>query len=242
MAPCLQTLRIVTVEGASEGLGAAFQQMVALVDEAKPASQAALYGSVPFPSASSRRERNLVLVLESMIGAVIGKNGVNARSITEGSGAKIHIETRAEKEARLAEEDSEEGRGADERQVVIIGSAEQQFQAQQRLYELLVADDRHKATLAQKNGRPARKGPRRMKVHFPVAVSALGSVIGKGGTKIEEIATNSGAKLNLLRWTDEKPDDDVVVEIFGVFEETQAAQNLIRQVVLERLLRQMGPQ
>lgn len=225
--------------GPAEGLALAFEQILSRVEDSKPSSQATLYGSVPFPSASSRRERNIILVLESMIGAVIGKGGINARTITEGSGAKIHIETRAEKEVRIAEEEGEESRGADERQVVIIGTAEQQFQAQRRVYELLMADDRSKSAQAQKDGRGSRRAPRRMKVHYPVSVAALGSVIGKGGAKIEEIASNSGAKLNLLRWTDEKPDDDVVVEIFGVLEETQAAQNLIRQVILERLLRQI---
>mmetsp|Transcript_29345 Transcript_29345/g.76920 ORF Transcript_29345/g.76920 Transcript_29345/m.76920 type:complete len:377 (+) Transcript_29345:207-1337(+) len=242
MTPGPETLRIVTVEGDSGALSKALEMVLGKVEEVRKPSRASVYGAMAFPSASSRRERNTVLVLESMIGAVIGKGGINARSITEGSGAKIHIETRAEKETREAEaEADEDSGGSDERHVIIMGNAEQQFNAQQRLYELLLAEDRRKAAQARKEGRPPKRNPRRMKVHYPVAVASLGSVIGKGGSKIEEIAKSSGAKLDLIRWEDEKEDDDVMVEIFGVFEEAQAAQNLIRQVLLERALRDIEP-
>lgn len=53
------------------------------------------------------RESNIVFVPETLVGAVIGKGGAHARSITENSGAKIHIETRTEKETRVAEDEDE---------------------------------------------------------------------------------------------------------------------------------------
>eukprot|EP00041_Stephanoeca_diplocostata_P031877 m.1003480 g.1003480 ORF g.1003480 m.1003480 type:complete len:454 (-) comp24044_c0_seq7:1129-2490(-) len=194
-------------------------------------STAALYGSGAFPILGGRGERNIVLVLETMIGAVIGKGGENARGITEVSNAKIHIETREEKEQRAQEEGAsleESGaRKSDERQIVVMGNPDAQFKAQQHIYQLLVRED-------QKHN---LQRVRRMKVHFPVPSNMLGRVIGKGGAKIKELSAQSGARLDLLRTGNEQDGEETPVEIFGNFQEVQAAQNLIRQIVFEHRIR-----
>jgi hypothetical protein len=93
----------------------------------------------------------------------------------------------------------------DERHVIVMGTPEQQFKAQYRIHELMLSDDalREGAHRSASGGVAAgiggfpgagagAGGPRRMKVHFHVPVNVLGSVIGKGGVKINEIATTSG--------------------------------------------------
>lgn len=241
MYPGPQTLRIITVDGSSPILGKALQAVMERLQtlddgsrEHAGDSQAALYSGAfpvlgPTTGRGSRQEKNIVLVPENMVGVIIGRGGSNSRAIADDSGAKIHVESREEKETRIADEDPEESNG-DVRHVIVMGTTEQQFKAQRRIYDLLSSEEQRREV----------QGPYRMKVHFPVAVAVLGSVIGKGGAKIQEISVTAGAKLNLLRWTDEKPDDDVVIEIIGVFEETQAAQNLIRQVVFDARLRNAG--
>lgn len=244
MVPGPETLRIITVEGTSLALLAAFKLLVSVVEKIMIESTTAELYAGAFPSlggsAVTDRERNIVLVPEALIGAVIGKGGSHAQTIAEKSGARIHIETRAEKEVRVAEEDEEEDDAAapSERYVIVIGTPEQQFKAQHRIYELMAADDARRGEGGRGGGGGGR-GPRRIKIHFHVPVSVLGSVIGKGGSKINEIATISGAKLNLIRWDDERPDDDVVVEIIGTFTAVQAAQNFIRQVVLDKQVREL---
>jgi len=244
--PGPETLRIVTVEGSAVGLCEAQKLVVGkLLTVRKSIEQAsgsrrqssggsansssALYGASAFPLLGGRSERNIVLVLESMIGSVIGRQGVHAKEITKVSNAKIHIETRDEKETRQEDDDDEES-GADERQIVVMGNPDCQFKAQQQIYLRLQDEDR------KNNNRKER----RMKVHFPVQSTMLGRVIGKGGAKIKELAATSGARLKLLRYEDEQEDDDTIVEIFGSFQEAQAAQNLIRQIAFEHRIRDMS--
>jgi len=239
--PGPETLRIVTVKGTAVGLCAAQKLIVdkllavsKSIDLAKgvPSStdnSSALYGSSAFPLLGGRSERNIVLVLESMIGSVIGRGGIYAKEIFKASNAKIHIETKDEKAQRQEEEGVEENT-ADERQVIVMGNPDCQFKAQQMIYSRLVDED------ARQNNRKER----RMKVHFPVQSTMLGRVIGKGGSKIKELATTSGARLKLLRYEDERPEDDTLVEIFGNFQEVQAAQNLIRQIAFEHRIRDLS--
>ena len=60
-----------------------------------------IFGASAFPIlGGGRSERNMVMVLESMVGAIIGKAGANAKEITKLSGCKLHIETRDEKADR----------------------------------------------------------------------------------------------------------------------------------------------
>jgi len=243
--PGPETLRIVTVEGSAVGLCAAQKLIVdkllsvsKSIDLAKGVApvqadnNSMLYGSSAFPLLGGRSERNIVLVLESMIGAVIGRGGIYAKEITKVSNAKIHIETKDEKAQRQEEEGVEEN-AADERQVIVMGNPDCQFKAQQMVYQRLVDED------SRQNNRKER----RMKVHFPVQSTMLGRVIGKGGSKIKELAATSGARLKLLRYEDERPEDDTLVEIFGNFQEVQAAQNLIRQIAFEHRIRDLsGPE
>lgn len=235
--PGPETLRVVNVEGPAVGLCEAQKLIVKkLISVQKSIDQSnngrrttsGVYGASAFPLLGGRSERNTVLVLESMIGAVIGREGINAKEISKVSKAKLHIETRDEKEQRVADE-GDEG-GSDERHIFVMGNPDCQFTAQQMIYERLVDEDR-------KNN---NRRERRLKVHFPVQSSMLGRVIGKRGTKIKELATNSGARLKLLRYEDEQEDDDTIIEIFGNFQEAQAAQNLIRQIVFEHRIRYMS--
>ena len=225
--PGPETLRIVTVEGSAVGLCEAQKLVVGkLLNVRKSIEQAsgsrrqsssknansgsALYGASAFPLLGGRSERNIVLVLESMIGSVIGRQGVHAKEITKVSNAKIHIETRDEKETRQEDEADEES-GADERQIVVMGNPDCQFKAQHLIYQRLQDEDR------KNNNRKER----RMKVHFPVQSTMLGRVIGKGGAKIKELAATSGARLKLLRYEDEQEEDDTIIEIFGSFQEVR---------------------
>lgn len=230
--PGPETLRIVTVEGSPVGLCEAEKLIVLKLMNAQKSIDiskssgglSTIYGASAFPIIGGRSERNVILVLEDMIGAVIGRNGATAKEIAKQSGAKMHIETRTEKEERDTEED---GDFADERQIVVMGNPDRQFKAQKMIYERLVEEDK-------KNG---HRKERRLKVHYPVQSSMLGRVIGKKGQKIKEISNTSEARLKLLRYEDEREDDDTIVEIFGNFQQTQAAQNLIRQIVFEHRIR-----
>lgn len=242
--PGPETLRTITVEGTAVGLCEAQKLVVQKLmsvkksidrDTSRSASSvlnsgSALYGASAFPVLGGRSERNVVQVLESMVGAVIGRNGVHAKEITKVSNAKIHIETRDEKEQRDIEEGNEAGSGPDERQIIVMGNPDCQFKAQQMIYERLVDEDK------KNNNRKER----RIKVHFPVHSSMLGRVIGKKGSKIKELSSTSGARLKLLRYEDEQEDDDTIVEIFGNFQQAQAAQNLIRQIAFEHRIRDIS--
>lgn len=239
--PGPETLRIVTIEGSAVGLCAAQKLVVdkllavsKSIDMAKSVqpntgNSSALYGSSAFPLLGGRSERNVVLVLENMVGAIIGRQGASAKEITKTSNAKLHIETKVEKAQRHEDEGIEEN-ASDERQVIVMGNPDCQFKAQQMIYQRLVEED----------ARQGNRKERRMKVHFPVQSTMLGRVIGKGGSKIKELASTSGARLKLLRYEDERPEDDTLVEIFGNFREVQAAQNLIRQIAFEHRIRDLS--
>lgn len=241
------TIRVVTVQG-SLGAVCLAQSLICsklhsiLRDPdtrpQEPVAAAALFGASAFPIIGGKSEKNIVLVLESMIGSIIGKGGNHAKEITRQSECKLHIETREEKAAREEANppsskkgpDGEEIRVQDERKIFVMGSPNAQFRAQGMIYQLLCDDDQ----------RQGNRRERRLKVHFAVPNSMLGRLIGKGGQKIKELADTSGARLKLLRGEDDPRDStegDTFIEIFGTFAATQAAQNLIRQMALEHRLR-----
>eukprot|EP00039_Didymoeca_costata_P018611 m.334196 g.334196 ORF g.334196 m.334196 type:complete len:424 (+) comp17309_c0_seq1:62-1333(+) len=198
-----------------------------------PDSAAQLFGASAFPIIGGKSEKNIVYVLESMIGAIIGKGGVHAQEITRATKCKLHIETREEKADRddsTKKDGEEDPRVADERQIIVMGPPNIQFMAQQMIYQLLVDDDQ----------RQGNRRERRLKVHFAVPSSMLGRLIGKGGVKIKELAETSGARLKLIREEQQTEEEETFIEIFGSFAATQAAQNLIRQMTLEHRLRDLS--
>jgi len=249
--------RIVTVSGSADAIltaqAALCDKLNAVMSDPEyspyltpaPPTSGSVYGASAFPIlGGGRSERNMVMVLENMVGAIIGKAGANAKEITKLSGCKLHIETRDEKAEReantpaprrsMSRGDDDDRDPLEERMIIIMGGPEQQFKAQQIIYKRLLEED-------QRSG--AAKRARRLKVLFMVPNDMLGRVIGKGGAKIKELAGTSGARLRLVRSDNQDQDDleeDTPLEIFGSFSETQAAQNLLRQIAFEHRIRDGG--
>ncbi|KAH9848889.1 hypothetical protein C2E23DRAFT_841986 [Lenzites betulinus] len=140
-------------------------------DESATTSAAPSSSGQPTPPASNIHMRSLIVTQDASI--IIGKAGSHVNEIREKSGARVVV--------------SESIPGNPERILNVSGPLD----AVSKAFGLIV-----RRINDEPFDKPSVPGSRAVTIKFMIPNSRMGSVIGKGGTKIKEIQEASGARLN----------------------------------------------
>ena len=152
-----------------------------------------------------------ISVPEAAIPFVIGKKGDSIKKVGVASGAEIHIEDRAER--------SRDSSGPQMREIMLCGTEDQVFNAQQ----LLEAQ----VDFYFKDGPKARPKPSGPNEDIPLEESQRGFVIGRGGATIKRLQEESGARLDIDR-------DTGVLNISGSEEQIKKAKELVEALLIDQ--------
>ncbi|KAI0820211.1 hypothetical protein BC628DRAFT_1423138 [Trametes gibbosa] len=140
-------------------------------DESATTSAAPSTSGQPTPPAANIHMRSLIVTQDASI--IIGKAGSHVNEIREKSGARVVV--------------SESIPGNPERILNVSGPLD----AVSKAFGLIV-----RRINDEPFDKPSVPGSRAVSIKFMIPNSRMGSVIGKGGTKIKEIQEASGARLN----------------------------------------------
>lgn len=198
----------------ASGYGAAFPVGLSPV----PAGARGGYGVGVFgaPIVPPAPEKTVVYCASKLVGAVIGRSGANIKDIMAQSGAHV----------RVLKDDEESEDENSESRIVITGTVDAQFKAQQLIYLKFVEQ------AAQSVPLPGMSTDVVMKVSVPIPFACVGRVIGKKGARIKQISQVSGARIEVSK--PESATENATVTISGVFSPCQVAQSLIRNVIGEQ--------
>ena len=155
---------------------------------ANPDSEDAKGGSGSSPPSAHIHMRCLIVTQDASI--IIGRNGAHVNEIRDKSSARVMV--------------SESIPGNPERILNVSGPLDAVSKVcPLKMYTLLLLTRRRKAfglIVRRINDEPFDKpsvpGSRAVTIKFMIPNSRMGSVIGKGGSKIKEIQDASGARLN----------------------------------------------
>ena len=144
-----------------------------------------------------------LLLPNKQTGTVIGKGGANIKSIREASGCQVQI--------------SENVQGATDRLVTIIGDSSVVNTAVARL--LAIIDEDPQASMIVDTSTPERT------LRCVLSNNEAGRIIGKGGARIKQMRTESGAQVRM----DPESGADRIVALIGTRDGIVEAH---RQIVL----------
>lgn len=178
----------------------------------EPASPTASSSAPPAPPAAQIHMRCLIVTQDASI--IIGKAGKHVNEIREKSGARVMV--------------SESIPGNPERILNVSGPLD----AVSKSFGLIV-----RRINDEPFDTPSVPGSRAVTIKFIIPHSRMGSVIGRGGTKIKEIQDASGAKLNasegMLPGSTER-----ILSVSGVADAIHIATYYVGNILIEAAERQ----
>lgn len=171
-------------------------------------------------------ESRKVDIPNARVGVVIGKGGETIKYIQQQSGARIQITRDADHNPNLPV-----------RMVELMGSPEQISRAEQLIHDVIAEADAGVPSYGSQNsvGEP---------VHISVPNNKVGLIIGRGGETIKSLQSRTGARIQLVPLPG--PPESIaggvierVLTLIGTKQQTDAASELIKELVSENRMR--GP-
>ena len=147
------------------------------------------------------------------VGAIIGSKGQFIKNLIKLSGASIKITQLSPEESKLAQE----------RQILIQGTRDNQSRAQWYIYEKI----RQERILPEDN--------LKLRAEIQVPSSIVGRIIGKSGKNVRELQRTSGCTIKLPEDASNQQSSTVVVRIHGSFQSSQLAQLRIQSLISQSL-------
>lgn len=194
------------------------------------------------------------------MGLLIGPRGSNQKRMEEASGARILIRGRGSYREPMGDPDEN-----DDMHVLLTADSDQAIELAQLEVEKILFNPEEAMnlkreqlrTVAELNGTfredydptsamgPGTYGPgtygggassHETTVHMDVPKSLVGYIIGRGGETIRDLQANSGARVQVVRETEENVRDDLrIVSISGPDEAIESAKALLQNLINERM-------